>query len=162
MTLAHLLQRQARAAPDRPAILEGTRAWATHAQWAARSAGLAQRLRDAGLLPGDRVVLFMRNHPRYLEILWGAWWAGLVVVPINARLHPREIAYIVRNSGARALVYGPEYHEGIASRADEFDGAELKICRAKLPERVSTSNRPSSSRRRNSSPAAIPWANPGE
>jgi long-chain acyl-CoA synthetase len=59
--------------PERHAIYEGTRAWATHAQWAARSAGLARRLRDAGLQPGDRVVLFMRNNPRYLEILWGAW-----------------------------------------------------------------------------------------
>ena len=66
MTLAHLLARQARVAADRPAIFEGTREWATHAQWAARSAGLAQRLRAAGLAPGDRLVVFMRNHPRYL------------------------------------------------------------------------------------------------
>ena len=101
MTLAHLLQRQARAAPDRPAILEGTRAWATHAEWAARSAGLAQRLRDAGLQPGDRVVLFMRNHPRYLEILWGVWWAGGVVVPVNAKLHPAEAEWIIDNAQAR-------------------------------------------------------------
>lgn len=72
MTLAHLLARQARVASDRDAIFEGTRAWATNAEWAARSAGLAQRLRDAGLQPGDRVLVFMRNHPRYLEILWGA------------------------------------------------------------------------------------------
>ena len=101
MTLAHLLQRQARLAPGRPAILEGTRAWATHAEWAARSAGLAQRLRDAGLQPGDRVVLFMRNHPRYLEILWGVWWAGGVVVPVNAKLHPAEAEWIIDNAQAR-------------------------------------------------------------
>jgi long-chain acyl-CoA synthetase len=101
MTLAHLLARQARVAADRPAILEGTRPWATHAQWAARSAGLAQRLRQAGLNPGDRLVVFMRNHPRYLEILWGAWWAGLVVVPVNAKLHPAEVEWIVDNAQAR-------------------------------------------------------------
>ena len=98
MTLAPLLQRQARVAAERPAIFEGSRAWATHAQWAARSAGLAQRLRGAGLQAGDRVVLFMRNHPRYLEILWGAWWAGLVVVPVNAKLHPVEVEWIVENA----------------------------------------------------------------
>jgi long-chain acyl-CoA synthetase len=101
MTLAHLLARQARAAPDRPALFEGTRAWATHAEWAARSAGLARRLRQAGLRPGDRIVIFMRNHPRYLEVLWGAWWAGLVVVPVNARLHPAEVAWIVDDAQAR-------------------------------------------------------------
>ncbi|WP_088280481.1 AMP-binding protein [Ideonella sp. A 288] len=101
MTLAHLLARQARVAPQRTAIYDGTRPWATHAQWAARSAGLAGRLRGAGLVPGDRVVVFMRNHPRYLEILWGAWWAGLAVVPVNAKLHPAEVEWIIDNAQAR-------------------------------------------------------------
>ena len=43
----------------------------------------------------------MRNHPRYLEILWGAWWAGLVVVPVNAKLHRREVEWIVDDAEAR-------------------------------------------------------------
>ena len=101
MSLADLLIRQARVAPDRAAIHHGVEVWATHAQWAARSAALAQRLRDAGLAPGDRVLVFMRNHPRYLELLWACWWAGLVVVPVNAKLHAREVEWIVADSGAR-------------------------------------------------------------
>ena len=101
MTLAHLLLRQARTAPDQHAIFDGTRPWATHAQWAARSAGLAQRLHAAGLRPGDRVVVFMRNHPRYLELLWGLWWAGAVVVPVNAKLHPAEVEWIIGDAQAR-------------------------------------------------------------
>lgn len=101
MSLVHLLLRQARHSPNRPAILLGAEVWATHGQWAQRSAGLAQRMVAAGLAPGDRVMLFMRNHPRYLEIVWAAWWAGLVVVPVNAKLHPREAEWIVANAGAR-------------------------------------------------------------
>ena len=101
MSLAHLLLRQARLNPQRPAILNGTTLHATALQWAARSAGLAQRLRDAGLVEGDRILLFMRNHPRYLEVMWAAWWAGLVVVPVNAKLHTREAEWIVANAGAR-------------------------------------------------------------
>ena len=101
MNLAQLLARQARAAPDRATVFDGPRPWASHAGWAARSAGLAQRLRGAGLQPGDRVLLFMRNHPRYLEILWAAWWAGLVVVPVNAKLHPAEAGWIAGDAGAR-------------------------------------------------------------
>lgn len=101
MNLAQLLWRQARVAGDRIAIFEGTQPWATHAQWARRSAGLAQRLQAAGLRPGDRVLLFMRNHPRYLEVLWAAWWAGLVVVPVNAKLHPAEVEWIIDNAQAR-------------------------------------------------------------
>ena len=46
----------------------------------------------------------MRNHPRYLEMLWGAWWAGLVVVPVNAKLHPAEAEWIIDNAaGALGL-----------------------------------------------------------
>ncbi|MDZ4316278.1 MAG: AMP-binding protein [Azonexus sp.] len=101
MSLVHLLLRHARQTPDRPAIFNGTDAWATHGAWAQRSAGLAQRMVAAGLLPGDRVVLFLHNHPRYLEILWAAWWAGLVVVPVNAKLHLKEVQWIVDNSAAR-------------------------------------------------------------
>ncbi|HJV72292.1 class I adenylate-forming enzyme family protein [Ideonella sp.] len=101
MSLTHLLLRHARQSPDRPAIYEGTALHASYRQWAARSAGLAGRLRAAGLAPGDRVLLFMRNHPRYLELLWGCWWAGLVVVPVNAKLHVREVEWIIGNAGAR-------------------------------------------------------------
>jgi long-chain acyl-CoA synthetase len=101
MQLAHLLTRQARLQPDRATVFNGAQVHATHREWACRSAGLAQRLRAAGLAPGDRVLLFMRNHPRYLEVLWAAWWAGLVVVPVNAKLHPRETEWIIDNAGAR-------------------------------------------------------------
>ncbi len=101
MNLAHLLLRQARQQPGRNAIYNGTAPHATYGQWAARSAGLARRLLDSGLVPGDRVLLFMHNHPRYLEILFGAWWAGLVVVPINAKLHTLEAQWIIENANVR-------------------------------------------------------------
>ncbi len=95
MSLAHLLARQASLQPHQPAVFHGTRCWSTYGQWADRSAALAQRLLASGLSPGDRVLLFMHNHPRYLELLWAAWWAGLVVVPVNAKLHPAEVEWII-------------------------------------------------------------------
>ena len=101
MSLVQLLVRQACVDPSRVAIFHGTTPWASYGQWAARSAGLAQQLRASGLAPGDRVLLFMRNHPRYLELLWGAWWAGLAVVPVNAKLHPAEVEWIIGNAQAR-------------------------------------------------------------
>lgn len=107
MNLAHLLQRRALEHPARPAIFHGTRVVATHAEWAQRAARIAARLRAAGLAPGERVLLFMRNHPRYLELLFGAWWAGLVAVPVNAKLHLREVQWIVADAQARwAFVSG--------------------------------------------------------
>ena len=101
MNLAHLLQRQARMAPDRPALFNGTQVMATHGQWAQRCQHLAAQFQAAGLLPGDRIALFMRNHVRYLEVIFAAWWAGLAVVPINAKLHLREAQWIIDNAQAR-------------------------------------------------------------
>ena len=100
MNLAHLLQRMARQFPNRGAIFHGTQTVATYAQWTERCAHLAQKFEAAGLKPGDRVALFMHNHPRYLEVMFGAWWAGLAVVPINAKLHVREAQWIVDNAQA--------------------------------------------------------------
>lgn len=100
MNLAHLLQRMARQFPNRAAIFHGTQTVATYAQWAQRCAHLALQFEAAGLKQGDRVALFMHNHPRYLEVMFGAWWAGLAVVPINAKLHVREAQWIVDNAQA--------------------------------------------------------------
>jgi len=101
MSLVDLLIRQALLQPERTAVFSGSTQYASYGQWAARSAGLAQVMRQAGLEPGDRVLLFVRNHPRYLEVLWAAWWAGLVVVPVNAKLHRREVEWIIDNAQAR-------------------------------------------------------------
>jgi long-chain acyl-CoA synthetase len=100
MNIAHLLLRAARVHPQRPALALGDRVQADYAGLAGRvgrlAAGLAQRLK-----PGDRVGLVMKNCPAYLELMFACWHAGLVVVPINARLHPKELEFILIDSGAR-------------------------------------------------------------
>ena len=101
MNLANTLRRIALADPQRPALYEGNRLRCTYGELAARSARLAGALRAQGLEPGDRVLLFMRNHPAYLELMYGCWWAGLVVVPVNAKLHLREAQWIAEHAQAR-------------------------------------------------------------
>lgn len=116
MNLANALWRQGLSEPERPAIFYGTQHWATYGQWATRSATLAVHLLRIGLKAGDRVMIFMSNHPRYLEILWGCWWAGLVVVPVNAKLHPEEAAWIASDSGAQLVfVNGEDGHDDFGS-----------------------------------------------
>jgi len=95
LNLAQLLVRAARVHPERPALLHGARILWRYRELADRVARLAGHLRALGLGPGDRVALLMKNHPAYLEALYAAWWAGLAAVPINARLHREEVAYIV-------------------------------------------------------------------
>src|SRR5688500_6992476 len=100
MNLANTLRRIAQADPGRPALYDGEHLRHDYGALAARAARLAGALRAQGLAPGDRVVLFMRNHPAYLELMYGCWWAGLAVVPVNAKLHLREAQWIAEHSGA--------------------------------------------------------------
>ncbi|MEO7853077.1 MAG: AMP-binding protein [Rubrivivax sp.] len=104
MNLANWLQRSAAVHPERVAVLHGEQPVLSYRALAERAARLAGHLRDTlGVAPGERVALSMHNHPAYLELLYGAWWAGLTVVPINAKLHAREVAFILGDSAAAVL-----------------------------------------------------------
>lgn len=114
MNLATLLERAAAQHPARPALLLGTEVLYRYADLADRVARLARALRERhGLAPGDRVVLFMNNEPAYLELLYACWWAGLAAVPVNAKLHAQELAYIVQDSGARLACISGAFREGV-------------------------------------------------
>jgi acyl-CoA synthetase (AMP-forming)/AMP-acid ligase II len=54
-----------------------------------------------GLERGDRAAIVMKNCTAYYEVLYGIWYAGMVAVPVNAKLHADEFAYIINDSGAR-------------------------------------------------------------
>ncbi len=98
-----MLERSARTWADRPAVALGSETVASYAQLADRVARLAGGMRGSlGLGPGDRVAIAMKNCPEFVEVLYATWHAGLTAVPMNAKLHPREFAYILENSGARA------------------------------------------------------------
>ncbi|MEO7940715.1 MAG: AMP-binding protein, partial [Burkholderiaceae bacterium] len=76
-----------------------------------------------GIKSGDRIGLWMDNQPHYLPLLWGVWWAGAVTVPMNARLHAREAAWILGHSGARLCltdaVHGAELRQQNLKGCDE-------------------------------------------
>jgi acyl-CoA synthetase (AMP-forming)/AMP-acid ligase II len=130
MNLVRWLDRAARADPAAVAIYRGDRPWADYAALAGRVGRLAAGLRDKeGLAPGDRVALFMGNSPEYLEAMYAIWWAGLAAVPINAKLHPREVAYIVEDAGARVLIDSPQAAARLrgdhAAPIHDLDGGEM-------------------------------------
>ena len=105
MNVADWLEATARATPQAPALFEGTRLHATYAGFEARARALAAGMQAAhGLKAGDRVAIFMKNCPAYLELLYAVWWFGGVAVPVNNKLHPREVAWIVGDSAAALLV----------------------------------------------------------
>ena len=102
MNIASFLPRIAAVYGSRPAISLGTRPVCDYRTLDARVRRLAGHLRtDLGLAEGDRVGLAMANTPAYQEILLACWHAGLCAVPMNAKLHPREIAYILGHCDTR-------------------------------------------------------------
>jgi long-chain acyl-CoA synthetase len=117
MNLAHHLERAALAWPERPALAVGGRVVATWRGLHERVARIAAALRRPPfqLNSGDRVALVMTNGPAYAELLYACWHAGLVAVPANAKLHPKEIAYIIDHSGARLVFVTADLAETVAS-----------------------------------------------
>jgi long-chain acyl-CoA synthetase len=114
VNLVHLLLRSARWLPERPALALGRRVVRSYGEMAARVAALASGLiQKLALDPGDRVALAAKNCPEYYEILFACWHAGLTAVPMNAKLHPKEFAYILENSGAKACFVSPELESAV-------------------------------------------------
>lgn len=105
MNIASWLEATARAKPDAPAVFLGTRRIATYGEFLekvrARAAGM---IALHGLKAGDRVAVFLKNTPEYLELFYAVWWSGGIIVPVNNKLHPREVAWIVANAGASLLI----------------------------------------------------------
>ncbi len=116
MNPAAWVERHARRQPGEPALADGDRVHASWSEFATRMAGAATGLRDHfGLSPGDRVAIVMRNRPEYLEALYATWHAGFAAVPVNARLHRAEIAYILEHSESAVAVTDAEHAEDVES-----------------------------------------------
>ncbi|MDT7616483.1 MAG: fatty-acyl-CoA synthase [Pseudonocardiales bacterium] len=101
-------ERRLRMSPDRPAILfeDTTTSYATLADRVRRC---ADALHGLGLRRGDRVVYLGTNHPSSLETLFACGALGAIWVPVNARLTPPEVAYVLGDSAPSVVVHGREH-----------------------------------------------------
>ncbi|MBU6373006.1 MAG: long-chain-fatty-acid--CoA ligase [Alphaproteobacteria bacterium] len=109
-TLADILRAQADARPTDPAFVKDG-AVTSFAEFDARASRIAQRLLAAGLTPGERVAILSKNTDAFYEIMFGAAKARATLAPVNFRLAAPEIAYILKDSGARILFVGADFHD---------------------------------------------------
>jgi acyl-CoA synthetase (AMP-forming)/AMP-acid ligase II len=114
VNLAALLFDVARRQPEAPAVSDGVHDW-SYREFARRVSCLAGGLCARGLEPGDRILLCMENCAEFLEMMFACWMSGLCAVPVNARLHAREVEHIAQNSRARLLVATPALASGLAA-----------------------------------------------
>ncbi|WP_109314220.1 class I adenylate-forming enzyme family protein [Pseudovibrio ascidiaceicola] len=120
MNLAEWLARTARITPDAPALFNGTQLVATYGEFGARSAAIAGALQNNyGVAKGDRVAIFMKNRTEYLEASYGIWWSGAAAIPINAKLHPKEAAWIIENAEATTVFISDDVGEDLIKEIDQ-------------------------------------------
>jgi fatty-acyl-CoA synthase len=109
--------RRARMSPDRVAVIHGDRSL-TYRQLHERATRVAHVLTGLGVSSGDRVAYLGPNEPAFLETLFGTGLAGGIFVPLNTRLAPPELAYILADSGTSVLVHAPTHAEHAATVRD--------------------------------------------
>lgn len=132
--LADAMRRRA----DAVAIRHGERRLSYH-ELDAMAAAAAELFASHGCLPGDRVLIFLKNGFEYPILLLGAIRAGFVVVPVNAKLHPREVAWIAGDCAPKVIITQREH---VAPLREGLDAATQPQIFA--VEDLDLSNRPSS------------------
>src|ERR1700744_5550501 len=85
----------------------------------------AHLFRKLGLKPGDHIALLMENRLAFMEICWAAQRAGLYYTAISRYLTESEIAYIVKDCGAKVFITTPKCHEQVKALVGQSDGPLL-------------------------------------
>jgi len=120
MNIAHLLLGSAREFRDLPALARGAAPHLTYRELWRKVSVMSMHLRTRfGLERGDRVAIAMTNGVEAIEAMYAVWHAGLCAVPMNAKLHAREFAFILENSGARLCFVTSDLAPTIAEAAKE-------------------------------------------
>ncbi len=103
MNLARLLDEAAEKYSEHPAILFEDQE-ISYAELADATSRFAGGLKKLGIEPSDRVAVYLPNLPQFVIAIWGILKAGAVPTPMNPQLKPREIAYQLRDSGAKLII----------------------------------------------------------
>ena len=134
MNIAHWLARAANTLPGHSALILGAANIVSYRQFARRAAAAAHALRyQFDCKPGDRIAVLAGNHPDCLEALYAIWWAGCVAVPINAKLHAREAAFIFDDAAVTLAFVSADWQCSLESVASELPPA-LRVISFSSPE----------------------------
>jgi long-chain acyl-CoA synthetase len=108
-TMDRMLAQSVERFGDKVALVDGQGTRLTYRAMADKVAQLASGLRGLGLAVGDRVAVMMRSHARYVISYYAIITHHMVLVPLNVRLAPPELAYILNNAGVSAILADREF-----------------------------------------------------
>jgi long-chain acyl-CoA synthetase len=150
--LAGLVVESATRFPSHIALARGKAALHTYDALARRVARQAGAMLRAGLSAGERMAIVSRNTCEYIETLFACWHAGACAVPINAKLHPDELVYVLQHCGAKWVFVDAAWESALSSRQHElpsvarvlrFGSAEYEslFARTSMPEPAAVEER---------------------
>jgi fatty-acyl-CoA synthase len=116
VNLVVLLEGAAARFGSRGAVYRGEQELLTWAQLRERALRLAGSLRELG--PGARIALASENRPEIVELMFGVWAAECVYVPLNYKLHPKEMVQILEDSGAAVVFASRKIAESLRTVTD--------------------------------------------
>ncbi len=114
MNIPFILEKAVSLYPNKEAVVCKTKRF-TYRQFADRVYGLAHALHMMGIRKGDRVAILHQNSHEYLESYFAVAQLGAILNPLNVRLSPKELAFILKDSGARLLIAARRFQESVHS-----------------------------------------------
>jgi fatty-acyl-CoA synthase len=116
----------ARNAPDKAAyVMSPSGTVVTYAELDDRSLRGARALRRWGVNPGDHIAVFMENNHHYLQIVWAAQRAGVILTPISSHSKVPEVKYILENSDSKVLIVSGKMRSLAAELRDHARSAAI-------------------------------------
>ncbi|HEV8204351.1 MAG TPA: long-chain-fatty-acid--CoA ligase [Pyrinomonadaceae bacterium] len=127
-SIPELLKQRVEAAPDKPFIFsEADKRQFTHKEFEAAVQRTARMLEAHGVTMGDVVSLLLPNSVEYVIAYFACWQIGALAGPINSLLKSQEIAYVISNSEAKALLVNSEFLPVVETIRDELPSLQAVI-----------------------------------
>ena len=118
MTLARMLAAAVARQPEATAIVDGEQRL-SYGAWQTEILGLAGGLRALGLGRGDHLVAVLANRREMATLYWACQTLGLIFTPFNWRASAAEMAYVLADAEAKAVVYEQRSAEAMKAAAAE-------------------------------------------
>jgi long-chain acyl-CoA synthetase len=126
VTMVRLLERAIAARPNKLALVDTAGNRWTYAELGERVRCLIGALDAQGIAPGASVAVMMRNHAHYVAVYYAVITGGRTLVPLNVRLAPRELAYILDNARVVAVFADAEFRD-VLEQAQALRGKAVPV-----------------------------------
>ncbi|NMH98205.1 AMP-binding protein [Pseudonocardia sp. K10HN5] len=109
-------------------IMAGSGVTITYTELDRRSNQLVHALRDAGLTLDDTVAVVAENRLEWAELIWAAQRSGLCLAPVQRHLRADDLAAVLAEAGARAVVTTPVHADAVRAALDQLPGVTVRLC----------------------------------